>query len=512
MALPIPQLNILLAIADDWSFGHAGVYGCSWVRTPAFNRVAAEGLLFNRAYTPNAKCAPSRACILTGRNSWQLQEAGNHGGYFPSQFRTFPEALASVGYRCGYTGKGWEPGIALNSDGSSRKLIGPRYDQHRTKPPTAEISDKNYSANFSQFLDDCPTNAPWLFWYGSHEPHRPYTFGSGARLGGKMINDIEHVPEIWPDTPAVRHDLLDYAYECEYFDHQLGQILSELDKRGLAENTLVLVTSDNGMPFPRAKGQEYEVSNHLPLAIRWPAGIHSAGRQIDDFVSFIDFAPTILEAAGIPWAESGLAESPGNSLQNLFQAKDGGIIDQTRDHVLIGKERHDMGRPGDVGYPIRGIREGDWLYLRNFEIDRWPAGNPETGYLNCDGSPTKTEVLRTRNVAGKHHYWERAFGRRESDELYHIKYDPECLNNLAGEGMYVAKLERLRNRLFKELTEQSDPRMRGEGHIFDEYQFAFTSWRGYYERWERGEAKIPEWVNASDFTDPTVDTALNTHI
>lgn len=100
------QPNILFCISDDQSWKHAGAYGCDWVKTPAFDQVAAEGLLFKRAYTPNAKCAPSRACILTGRNSWQLEEACNHWCYFPSKFRTWPEAFVQNGYHVGMTGKG----------------------------------------------------------------------------------------------------------------------------------------------------------------------------------------------------------------------------------------------------------------------------------------------------------------------------------------------------------------------------------------------------------------------
>ena len=110
----VERPNILFAIADDWSFGHAGAYGCEWIKTPAFDRVAREGILFNRAYTPNAKCAPSRAIILTGRNSWQLEEAANHQNIFPAKFKGWMEVLTENGYSTGFTGKGWGPGIAKN--------------------------------------------------------------------------------------------------------------------------------------------------------------------------------------------------------------------------------------------------------------------------------------------------------------------------------------------------------------------------------------------------------------
>src|SRR5688572_27142604 len=104
--------NILIAIADDWSYPHASAYGTTWVKTPGFDRVAKDGLLFRNAYTPNAKCAPSRSCILTGRNPWQLEAAANHVPFFPAKFVTYPEALAKHGYAVAFTGKGWGPGVA----------------------------------------------------------------------------------------------------------------------------------------------------------------------------------------------------------------------------------------------------------------------------------------------------------------------------------------------------------------------------------------------------------------
>ena len=116
--------NILFAIADDWSFGHAGAYGCEWVETPSFDRVAKEGLLFQNAYTPNAKCAPSRAMILTGRYSWQLENAGNHMTLFPAKFGGFMERLSADGYFAGCTGKGWGPGFANDSAGKPRAITG----------------------------------------------------------------------------------------------------------------------------------------------------------------------------------------------------------------------------------------------------------------------------------------------------------------------------------------------------------------------------------------------------
>src|SRR5207248_10860674 len=120
----VTRPNILFAVADDWSYGPAGAYGCRWVQTPGFDRVAREGVLFTHAYTPNAKCAPSRACILTGRNPWQLKAACNHWCYFPPEFKTYAEALAEHGYAVGMTAKGWGPGVAVDAAGKPRRLAG----------------------------------------------------------------------------------------------------------------------------------------------------------------------------------------------------------------------------------------------------------------------------------------------------------------------------------------------------------------------------------------------------
>jgi N-sulfoglucosamine sulfohydrolase len=224
------KANILFAVADDASYPHMSAYGTSWVKTPAFDRVAAEGILFNNCYTPNAKCAPSRACILTGRNSWQLEEAANHVPYFPAKFKTYAEALAENGYHVGYTAKGWAPGVALSEEGKKRFLTGKAYNEFSTNPPARHISNNDYSTNFEAFLDDNPEGKPFCFWYGSTEPHRAYEFGAGIAQGLKELTDIDQVAAFWPDNDTVRTDLLDYAFEIEYFDHHLQKMLQMLEK------------------------------------------------------------------------------------------------------------------------------------------------------------------------------------------------------------------------------------------------------------------------------------------
>jgi arylsulfatase A-like enzyme len=488
-------------MGDDISFPHMSAYGTSWIKTPAFDRVAANGILFDNAYTPNSKSSPSRACFLTGRNSWQLEEAANHVPFFPVKFTSFMEALGKNGYYTGYTAKGWAPGVARDEAGNDRQLTGKAFNSRKTTPPTSGISSNDYSGNFEEFLDSREAGKPFCFWYGSTEPHRKYEYGSGISKGGKNLEDITSHFSFWPDDDIVKTDLLDYAFEIEYFDSHLMKMLDLLEAKGELENTIVIVTADNGMPFPRVKGQAYDFANHLPLAIMWPKKLKNPGRRISDFVSLIDFAPTILEASGIDTAETGMQPITGKSLMNIILSGKKGYVEEERNHVIFGKERNDVGRPGDVGYPVRGIIQDGFLYLTNYRQERWPSGNPETGYLDCDGSPTKTLILNMERSGRSKDYWKWSFGMRPGEELYHLTEDPDCLNNLASNPGYSPIMRRLHEVLYLDLLNQDDPRMYNNGAIFDKYVYSDEKVRNFYDRYMKGELsrKDAGWVDSTDF-------------
>ncbi len=498
--------NILFAIADDATYMHFSAYGCDWVSTPAFDRVASQGLLFQNAYTPNAKCAPSRAAILTGRNSWQLEEIGNHLAYWPEKYVSFMEVLKENGYRTGHTVKGWAPGDPGTVDGKRRELTGEAYNFIKLEPPTTSIHKVDYAANFEVFLDSAG-NEPFMFWYGSVEPHRRYEFQSGVKLGGRDLEEVDHIPAFYPDNDTIRHDLLDYGFEIEYFDMHLGKMITMLEESGKLENTIIIVTADNGMPFPRIKGNAYEYANHLPLAIMWGKGIKNPGRTIEDYVSFIDYAPTILEAAEIEIQRSKMQPVTGISLMPIFKSDKSGDTGLGRNHVLIGKERHDTGRPNDWGYPIRGIVKDDYLYLKNFETDRWPAGHPLTGYLNTDGSPTKTWILNRNRSNPIDPFWKLSFGKRPEEELYNIKDDPSCMNNLILDQNLTETASSLRQQLMSELAQQQDPRMSGNGDVFDEY--LLTGGENFFEKFMEGDSGRTGWINQSDFEQMDFFKTLN---
>jgi N-sulfoglucosamine sulfohydrolase len=489
--VPHSRPNILICIADDAS--HMGD-SLKWLSTPAFNTIAAKGVRFINAFTPNAKCAPSRACLLTGRNSWQLKEAANHFNNFPSEFKTFPEVLKEFGYYTGHTGKGWGPGNPGTLNNKKRELTGRAFNEIKISHSNVHISNNNYAANFIDFYKNKPDNKPFCFWYGGYEPHRRYEFGSSL-TDGKKTTDINRIPEFWPDNDSIRIDILDYALEIEYFDSHVEKMLNFLEENGDLENTLVIITSDHGMPFPRVKSDAYYYSNHIPLAMMWESKIRNPNRIIDAYVSFIDIAPTILDAAGISWNSSGMKHSPGQNLMSILTDNNS----QQRDYVLIGKERHDVGRPDDYGYPIRGIIKDNWLYLMNYRPDLWPAGNPECGYTTVDGSPTKTVVLSTRYSLDERKYWEWSFGKRPEEELYNLGNDKSCIHNLASSGDHAAIKSRLRKTMEEDLKIQEDPRMFGNGDIFHTYEYTWEIYRNLYNKMViQNEEIVPVWINSSD--------------
>jgi arylsulfatase A-like enzyme len=460
--------NILFAIADDWGFHHAGAYGCDWIKTPAFDRIAKAGVLFNNTFTSNPKCSPCRATILTGRNTWQIKEAINHYSIFPRDFAVYPDVLEKAGYFSGCTGKGWGPGD-FESTGWPHNPAGKEWNALKDNPPTDGIAPVDYAGNFQAFLKEKPADKPFCFWLGGHEPHRPYEQGSGLRAG-KKLKDVK-VPAYLPDNKIVRSDLLDYALEVEWFDKHVGLALEHLEKIGELDNTLVFMTSDHGMPFPRVKGQIFEDGFHIPLAMCWGKNF-PAGRKVDDFINTRDFAPTILEAAGV--AAPGTIT--GSSFLNVLKSSKSGTIDPTRNVMLTGKERHDIGRPNDAGYPVRAIRTGEYLYVRNYEPDRWPAGNPETGYTNVDDSPTKTFILSKFDE-----YYEMSFGKRPMEELYVVGSDPANVKNMAADPKFAEIKRKLRERMEELLRAEGDPRMLGHADFFDTIEYTGPKVHSYSE-------------------------------
>jgi N-sulfoglucosamine sulfohydrolase len=452
-----PRPNILFIIADDASRHYGQAYGCDWVKTPHIDRLAKAGLVFDSAYTPTSKCAPSRSAILTGRNPWQLEDAANHQPNFPAKFMAFSEALVKAGIACGAAGKVWGPGDAKHADGSPRDFALPKGKGNRSP-----------GAGFTAFLKSREPKQPFFYWFGSNNPHRAYKRDSGI-AAGKKTSGIDRIPAYWPDDDIVRRDMLDYAIEVEAFDAQVGSLLEALEASGEAKNTLIIVTSDNGMPFPRVKGHTYDDANRMPFVVSWPAGIEQPGRRVTELISFIDLAPTFLDVMGIDGIALGMSPITGRSFTDLLKNSP----EHDREFVLIGRERNDVlirpatpSAPAGLGYPVRAIRQGDFLFIRNFAPDRWPCGNPELDLRDTDRSPTKSMIM---NRGEKDPFWQHAFGKRPAEQLFNLSLDPDCVTNLADHPDHLEKTTALRGKLMAELKRQQDPRAFGQGDIFDQY-------------------------------------------
>jgi uncharacterized sulfatase len=444
-AKPDDRPNILFCIGDDWGWPHTGALGDKAVRTPTFDRVAREGVLFPYTYCASPSCTPSRGSILTGQMFWRLEEGGNLWSTLPKKFAVYPDLLEAAGYHVGLMKKGWGPGDAKVS-GWARNPAGPTYK------------------SFEEFFKGVPGGKPFCFWFGSYDPHRGYDGGSGAKSGLK-VGEV-YVPPMLPDAPEVRNDILDYYFECERCDRDAGEMLALLEKAGKLENTLVVMTGDNGWPFPRGKTNLYDLGCRQPMAVRWPARA-KGGRVVDDFLSLPDVAPTFLEAAGLLVP----ADMTARSFLDVLTSGKSGRVDPKRDRVVVGRERHHGGaRPGCLGYPMRMLRTHDFLYIRNFIPDRWPAGDPP-GYADCDGGPTKKFMTEHKDDPKVAPLFELCFGKRPGEELYDCKKDPHQLKNLAADPACADARKRMAADLKKYLTETQDPRLTGGGEKFDEYPY-----------------------------------------
>ncbi|MFC2124697.1 sulfatase [Bacteroidota bacterium] len=450
----VKKPNILLCIADDWGWPHAGVYGDQVVKTPTFNRLAEEGVLFENAFVSCPSCTPSRSALLTGQHFWRLGESANLWSTLDVNIPVYPLLLEKEGYYVGSWRKSWGPGD-LKAGG---------YD-------SIAPAGKKYPEGFNKFLKERPANTPFCFWLGASDPHRPYEKGSGA-VSGIDIDAIK-VPGFYPDSKEIRSDIADYYFEVQRFDSDVGAAMDLLDSIGELENTIIVMTGDHGMPFPRCKGNLYDMGVRVPLAVRWGEHIEH-NRRTKEFVSFIDIAPTFLKLAGVEIP----SQMTGRSLEPILMSGDGNWVIAGWDYAVFGRERHTPAQlaPSMAGYPSRGIRTKDYLYIRNFSPERWPTGVPEgashpsSTFTDCDGGPTKTFLLENADNPDFESYINWCFNQRPSEELYDIKKDPDQLVNLADDTKYASIKNSCSDQLNEVLRSTEDPRINGTAR-FDEYPY-----------------------------------------
>lgn len=496
--------NIVFAFADDW-----GRYASAYARhqqagglneliaTPHFDRVADEGVLFLNALVPAPSCTPCRSSILSGQYFWQTGlGAILMGAVWDEAIPTFPLLLeAQAGYFVGHTYKVWSPGMTMNAPiGGQRTAFNPagfNFNQfsHWVSKFAPEFGAGREGielakqamydetrANVRGFLDAVPEGQPFCYWWGPTNTHRTWERGSGKALWGIEPDALQgRLPAFLPDVHDIREDAADYLGECLAVDQGLGILLQELANDGHLDNTLLVVSGDHGIPgMPRAKCNLYDIGCEVALAARWPGHIQ-AGRVVSDFVNLLDLAPTFCAAGGLEPVPS----MRGRSLMPVLTSTVNGQVDTNRDHVVTGRERHIAhARKGMLPYPQRAIRTEDFIYIINFEPDRWPMGDPLgldddrptptvdeltndtfVTLRDMDASPTKAWLVTHREEHDVEPLYELAFGKRPREELYDLKLDPDYLNNVAQDPDYAVVRQQLEQRLLAVLEAENDPRL-----------------------------------------------------
>jgi N-sulfoglucosamine sulfohydrolase len=495
--------NILFVFADDWG-RYASAYRAidggkslnAVVKTPNFDRVAREGVLFANAFVTAPSCTPCRSALLSGQYWWRTgRGAILRGAVWDAAIPTYPLLLQRAGWHIGFTGKVWSPGTPADAPygapANRYMKAGNGISRYGELMMAAKDRDKQQraifaqvAANFSQFLADRKSGQPWCYWFGPTQTHRQWAAGSGKVLWGIEPDSLKgKLPAFLPDNDVVRADIADYLGEVQSVDAALGVLLQELEKSGDLEKTLVMVGGDHGMPgMPRGKCNLYSFGTRVALAARWPDRIR-AGRVVDDFVNLMDLAPTFLDVAG----EKPGPAMTGRSLLPVLTSEKSGQVDETRTFVITGRERHvDTARAGNLPYPQRAIRTKDYLYIRNFAPDRWPMGAPAATapspdavrrntfatFADMDAGPSKSWLVEHGEEAENRKFFDLAFAKRPGEELYDLRHDPDEIQNVAGDPALSAVKAKLSAQLMGELQRTLDPRVTGDGGAYDKPPFA----------------------------------------
>jgi len=502
--------NILFAFADDW-----GCYASAYarldprpsandvVRTPHFDRLAHDGVLFKHAFVTAPSCTPCRSSLLSGQYFFRTgQGAILQGAIWDLAIPSYPLLLRDAGYHIGETYKVWSPGTPRDAPYGSGdhgfEKAGGRFNQFsqnvtrmvqagKSVEEAKQVLLDEVAGNFQAFLDANPDGKPFCYWFGPTLVHRKWTKGSGKEYWNIDPDDLEgKLPEFLPDVHPVRQDFADYLGEVQAFDAGLGVLLELLTENGQRDNTIVVVSGDHGAPgFPGGKCNLYDFGVRVPLLVAMPG--QKKGRVVDDLVNLMDLAPTFLEMGGVDVPDV----MTGTSLVPLLESRKNGQVDPARTWVITGRERHvARARDGQLPYPQRALRTTEYLYIINFKPDRWPMGNPynltaentpDTTTLenntfatfgDLDGSPTKAWIIERRDQEEWKPYYEYAFNKRPGEELYLLAEDPDQVHNLAADPTYAEVKARLRQQLLDELRRLEDPRVLGDGSTFDKPPFA----------------------------------------
>ena len=415
--------NVVLIIADDLAWEDSGAYGNPKVGTPNIDRLAREGMKFTRTFVTISSCSPSRASLITGRYPHNTDAEQLHWP-LPAEQVTFVEKLKSAGYWTAASGK-WHLGAAVKD--RFDVVDDPGEAGFQTDPKTGKMLalDDSGAAGWIPILQQRPKNKPFFLWLAALDPHRDYVENSIPNP--HKPSDVI-VPAHLPDTPEVRKELALYYDEITRLDSNIGKVLLELERQGVADNTLILFISDNGRPFPGAKTTMYDFGIRTPLIARWPKMIRR-GMVANGLVSSIDIAPTVLQLAGVPVPSTVQGTSFVPMLRNPSS--------RIREAIYAEKNWH------DYEDRTRAVRTERFKYIRNDYPDL--AGTPSA---DAGRSPTMDSFRRLHKDGKLTPLQARIFQQpRPHEELYDLRADPTEVKNLAGNPRYAKTLLELREKL-----------------------------------------------------------------
>lgn len=443
--------NILFILGDNWRWPTAGILGDPMAKTPAFDRVAREGVVFTHTFNPVPSCSPTRSCLLTGKVAHQLGERASLWSAFPRDTPVVTDLLRAAGYAVGYSGKPWGPGN-YEISGWAENPVGAKF------------------RDFADFYARRDGTKPFFFWLGNTDTATkagklPYLELAQQTLDASKLT----VPPELPDCPEIRDDLLNYYGGVMKLDEEAAAAIALLEKSGQLDNTVVIYTSDNGWQMPRGLANCYDAGSRVPLAIRWGQRL-SAGRRVDDFVNVAELGPTFLELAGLPVP----AEMTLRGIKSLLL---GEASAAPRDAAFIERERHANVRHDNQSYPCRAVRTRDFLYIRNLRPDRWPAGDPDVLFLHgrpfgdVDTTRGKDFLLAHRDDPAVAKQFALIFGKRPAEELYDLRSDPAQIQNVAAEAKYADTLRQLRARVDVWMKETHDLRVDPANDDWDRFPY-----------------------------------------
>lgn len=423
--------NIIFIIADDISWNDIGCYGNPAVKTPVIDQLAQEGIRFDNVFLTASSCSPSRTSIISGRYPHNTGAAELHTP-LPEDQIPFPLLLKESGYYTVQSGKSHFGEPALRAFDKAYEM---------------EDAGTGGEERWVRCLEERPKDRPFFAWFAAIDAHRPWQaddFGA-PHDPAKVI-----VPPYLADTEATRKDLASYYNEIARFDFYIGEVVKELERQGIEDNTLIMILADNGRAFPRSKTRVYDSGMKTPFIVKWGDGIKRPGSVSKSLISVVDIAPTLLEIAGI--------ESPPRFQGENFTQILANPEAEHRQYVFAEHNWH------DYEAHERMVRSNDFLYVLN---SRPNLSNP--GPADSNNSPSFEDLKKFRDKGKLTHAQADIFMvPRPYEELYDCTQDPMQLSNVVSLPHYKDELEKLRKVLeaWRDETKDNTPE-RLTGDWFD---------------------------------------------